>query len=421
MRRLASAAVVAAIWAGCPTSPDSAENLPPTAPDVAIFPAEPVATDWLDAVILGESVDPEGAAVTYRYRWALGGVPAAFLDDLTAVWPEETASGHRWEVAVTALDPDGLEGPAGTASVLVRGSPPSIRGAALGPLGATVEDTLAVEGLEWEDPDGDEPAYLYEWWKDGRRLDEDSPTLGPEAFTEGESLFVALTPVDDEFTGSPVDSNTLVIRGLDGCVALSLDGVDDHVVVGGEPLPDLDSFAIEAWVQPRSAGAIASTLTAPGAGYRGWELGVAAGRGLRLQVRDAVVLSDASIPDDGALHHVAATRNELDGSVTLFLDGEPVALGVTPDPGEGGPLLLGRRSHEEAGFLGGDLDDVRLSLVPRYRDGFEPSSYWPADPSTLAVWHWDEGEGSTSGDSAGEREATLVGAQWSTERTACGR
>jgi len=411
-------ALAALTLVGCPGAVDEPPaNQPPTAPEIAIFPADPVATDWLDAVILGQSVDPEGGDVVHRYRWTLGGVPADFLDDLTAVWPEETSSGDAWEVTVTGVDAEGLEGPPGRASVVVRGSPPSIRGALLGPPGATFEDPLVVEGLEWEDPDGDSPAYRYAWWKNGRLLDADEPSLPAEETSEGDSVFVALTPVDDEFEGATIDSNTLVVRGLDPCVALILDGVDDHVTVGGDPLPTLAGLAVEAWVRPDGPGVVASTR----AGDEGWELRIGPSGEVLLRVGPDEVASTVVVPVDGALHHVVGTRNDVDGEVVLFVDGAPAGEGVTDVPGAGGPLVLGRRSDAQEGFFPGVLDDVRVSDVPRYRDAFAPGLYWAPDAFTVAAWHWSEGVGSASVDQVGARDAALVGAGWSTTLSACAR
>jgi hypothetical protein len=414
---ISGALVWLVLGVGCPSEPPvSSENQAPSAPDVVIFPADPGATDWLDAVILGDAVDPEGSVVTYRYRWSVGGVAADFLDDSAAVWPEETESGDVWEVSVVGMDDEGQAGPPGTASVAVRGSAPSIRGADLGPLGATFEDSLAVEGLEWEDPDGDPPNFEYAWWIDGRLSDEGGATLPPSAFSEGASVFVALTPVDAQFSGNPVDSNTLLIRGVDPCIGLSFDGVDDAVRVGGEALPVLGDIAVEAWIRPVGSGVVASTRE----DASGWELAIdAAGQVLFWVGGDTV--TGAALPEDGAFHHVAATRNAATGEVIVFVDGQPADASTTADPGEGGPLLLGVRGGAQPDPFEGTLDDLRISFVPRYRDAFVPRIWWPVDSSTLAVWHWSEGAGETSADQAGDRVARLDGPSWSTSLSACAR
>jgi hypothetical protein len=379
------------------------------------MPAEPAAADWLDAVILAPSVDPEGTDVTYRYRWTVDGLPADFLDDLEAVWPEETLSGQTWEVSVAGVDEGGGVGPVGTATATVRGSPPSIRGAWLGPLGATVDDTLFVEAQEWEDPDGGEPAFLYEWWVDGRTIEATRETLSPTAFSEGSSVFVVVTPVDDEFQGRSIDSNSLVIRGVDPCGALVLDG-DDHVTVGGDPLPVLNDFAVEAWVSSTGAGTVASTR----AGDGGWRFGLSAGRSPELWIAGVEVVATEGLPEDGAMHHIAATRNDAGGATTLFIDGREVGSMTTERPAEGGPLVIGRSSESADGYFTGVLDDLRISSLPRFRDGFDPARYWAAEPTAVALWHWSEGQGTVSADIAGTgREATLVGAEWSSVLTAC--
>lgn len=409
--------VLAAFLAACPSEEPSPEpNLAPTEPGVQLFPAEPVAADWIDAVILGPAVDPEGGEVTYRYRWYRDDEHAAFLDDLESVWPEETASGQTWRVEVTAVDREGAQGPAGTASAAVRGSPPSIAGAALGPPGATVEDTLVADGLNWEDADGDDPSYTFEWWVDGRRAESTASTLEPEAFGEGNSVFVVVTPVDGEFTGQGVDSNTLVIRPVDPCGALSFDGVDDRVTVGGDALPAAADFAFEVWIRSDGPGVVASTRAA-GAG---WELAVDGSGVVSLWSAGDVLTAESTLPDDDALHHVAVNRNNADGAAGVFIDGTAVASGTVASPGIGGGLVFGDAPTGGAAWAG-VMDDARLSVVPRFRDGFSPELYWPADVETVASWHWSEGAGDTSADQAGVRDAALDGAAWTDGVSACSR
>ena len=406
MNRLSFAAILVI---GCTPAEAPPANVPPTAPSVVIFPAEPLATDWLDAVILGEAVDPEGGTVTYRYEWRVDGVVADFAQDLGSVWPDETRSGQVWQVSVFGVDEQGEQGLPGTVGVTVRGSVPSIDGALLGPAGATPLDALQVEALGWEDADGDEPRYQYTWFSGGRELDLEGPMQSPGRFAAGDSVFVVVTPVDQETEGAGLDSNTVVIRPPDACGAVVLDGVDDHVTVEGGALPSTPDFAVEAWLVPMGAGVVASTRT----GIAGWELSLTAAGVPVLWVGGAELLGAGALTFDGVPHHLAATRNDMSGLAVLYVDGDEVASASMAPPTGEGPLVFGRSSDSASRFLSGILDDVRISSIPRYRDAFEPANYWPQEPTAVGIWSWSEGVGVLSEDAAGARAATLVGASWS--------
>ncbi len=63
-----------------------------------------------------------------------------------------------------------------------------------------------------------------------------------------------------------------------------------------------------------------------------------------------------------------------------------------------------------AGFLKADVDEARLSSVPRYTANFTPTQYFTPDASTVALWHFDETSGSVAHDATGHGfDFTLYG------------
>ena len=61
----------------------------------------------------------------------------------------------------------------------------------------------------------------------------------------------------------------------------------------------------------------------------------------------------------------------------------------------------------------GDLDEFRISSVARYHDTFTPKPRFEPDADTLALYHFDEGEGDVLKDSSGkDHHAKIMAAKW---------
>ncbi len=76
------------------------------------------------------------------------------------------------------------------------------------------------------------------------------------------------------------------------------------------------------------------------------------------------------------------------------------------------PLTLGNNQTGTSGFLG-RMNGVRLSKVARYDHDFTPDHRWVPDADTLALYHFDEGEGAVLKDSSGNgHHGEIMGAKW---------
>ncbi|MEC7241771.1 MAG: hypothetical protein VXW32_11080 [Myxococcota bacterium] len=127
------------------------QNLAPSAPEIAISPDEAEYDDSIAVVIVTESVDPEGDAVTYSYTWSVDGVVQEdFQGDTVA--EGNLFKDQVWTVSVVATDGVNDSEPA-TAEITISDAFPEAS-VAITPENPTVTDTLFCS-YEATDPDGD--------------------------------------------------------------------------------------------------------------------------------------------------------------------------------------------------------------------------------------------------------------------------
>jgi hypothetical protein len=120
-----------------------------------------------------------------------------------------------------------------------------------------------------------------------------------------------------------------------------------------------------------------------------------------------VTICTSTDVDDARWHHIAITRSSSQGSLTIFVDGIPMAHGVGPagdvsyrdgrqtsfqnDPF----LVIGAEKHDAgSGFPSfiGWFDELRISSVIRYNSQFSvPTVPFAPDLFTAALYHFDEG------------------------------
>jgi len=120
----------------------------------------------------------------------------------------------------------------------------------------------------------------------------------------------------------------------------------------------------------------------------------------------------------GKRTHVAVQIDEK--AVQLFVDGKKVnAAARKAGPGDGsltGTLLgagMTNGRNTPSAFFSGTLAEVRISKTARYKDNFTPQLWFETDPETLALYHFDEGQGDKLTDSSGNNHhGKIVGAKW---------
>ena len=131
-----------------------------TAPVISINPSTPTTSDGLNVSIDTPSVDPEGVTATYSYEWQLGGQTQTVYT--SSMLPSSaTSKGEQWTVLVTPNDGI-VDGTAGTASVVIGNSAPSLSSVSISPTGTVYnDDVLTCLGIA-SDPD-ETPTVSYEW------------------------------------------------------------------------------------------------------------------------------------------------------------------------------------------------------------------------------------------------------------------
>lgn len=176
-------------------------------------------------------------------------------------------------------------------------------------------------------------------------------------------------------------------------------------------------FTIEAWLRVDSTDATGSIAAHRGAGTTGWELSIGMGSALDFGFYDnngvwnGVTGADLAELSPG-WHHVAGTKHET--SLYLHVDGDVSATAscsammTAPTV----PLVVGTNAEEEAlTFIA--VDDLRISNIARYQSSFVPSEELDADPSTLVLLLFDEGDGTATLDEGSQALTMAVdGGTW---------
>ncbi len=117
---------------------------------------------------------------------------------------------------------------------------------------------------------------------------------------------------------------------------------------------------------------------------------------------------------DGAWHHIAVERRRSDGFLWLFVDGNVEAQAAGPGgdvsyPDGAAPanandryLVLGAEKFDTGLPYSGWLDELRISTRLRYAASFSrPRAPLVADRFTAALYHFDDGGGTTLHDTSG--------------------
>ncbi len=224
--------------------------------------------------------------------------------------------------------------------------------------------------------------------------------------------------------------------------------VDDPATTSPGPPVDVGSasFTIEFWLRGTRADNRAGGINC-GATY-GWIYGnvvvdrdryaqgrsfgiaLGAGRvafGVAGQSGSVTICGSSDVLDD-RWHHVAVQRRGSDGWMWIYVDGALQAQADGPNgdisyPDNGVPLnrcgagggqscsysdpffVLGAEKHDVSSqfpSFGGFFDELRISTVLRYNGAFtRPGAAFVADASTVGLYHFDEGQGSTAYDVSG--------------------
>ncbi len=211
--------------------------------------------------------------------------------------------------------------------------------------------------------------------------------------------------------------------------ALEFDGVDDYVEVPSLSLDGSHPVTLEATVtipDETKLKGIAAVIGTTSTVKEGFGLVVGTSRdgntyyALGLNAGDGTNHSTSSEPVAiGKRVRVAAVVGSEE--IRLFVDGKPTAEQGVRFQGVAGkrlPLVIGALNnltpaHEKVVGFAGRVDEVRVSRIARYDAPYEPSERLTADAETLALYHFDEGQGDVLTDASGNgHHGKIFGAKW---------
>lgn len=131
--------------------------------------------------------------------------------------------------------------------------------------------------------------------------------------------------------------------------------------------------------------------------------------------------------DTGKPHYPTATDDSLDpvelalvydlNETRLYVNGR-LAQGVAIAPAKHFPsteafFIGGPGGRKDSTYFDGVIDEVRISSTARYSRDYAPSARFEVDEHTLALYHFDEGQGEVLHDASGHgHDGTIVGATW---------
>ena len=185
-------------------------NALPTAPSVAISPAEPLPSDPLVAQIAVDAVDPDDgpSPLTYRFQWYRNGVATEVEDaTLPAV---NTASGETWEVRVAAWDGH-AKGLKGTASVTIGKGAPQCLDAVITPKPVTAATgaTCTCADLDASGHTSVTTSCIFD--VDGNTVAAVDCELAPGSVTRGDVVSCLLTASGGGLSGKAAASGESVV------------------------------------------------------------------------------------------------------------------------------------------------------------------------------------------------------------------
>ena len=233
--------------AGRPVSDEvEVADAPPGAPGIAFEPPRPTVTAPLAVGIVAPAVDPDGDAVTYRYRWLRNGSPVLLDGDAasrSSAWTTASsvpvhllARGDAWEVEVQAFDGE-RDGPPARLRAVIGNSPPPPPRIAFDPPRPRGLDGIALAIAQAPDPDGDHVTYRYAWTRDGQRYEPPGdPSRIPRGVPRrGERWAVEVVASDGLADAPAVRAEVTVADAAPGAPEIAL--CDGPVPAG--PIPDV--------------------------------------------------------------------------------------------------------------------------------------------------------------------------------------
>jgi hypothetical protein len=202
-------------------------NTPPSAPQVALEPAEPTAKSGLTVRVTRPAPDRDQDAITYRYRWIRDGVPAGI--DGPAVASGTPRHRELWRVEVTPFDGE-EEGESVFAEASVINTAPAVPSLAIRPAAPTVGQPLTCE-VNTPDRDADREAVTvaYRWKRDGKPMAlADRAELPAGVIQHGEKWTCESWGNDGYVDGGHAETSATVLNTPPGAPSVAIEPAAAH-------------------------------------------------------------------------------------------------------------------------------------------------------------------------------------------------
>lgn len=161
-------------------------NTPPTAPQIALEPADPTAPRGVTVALRKPSSDRDGDQLKYRYAWFRDGLPTAY--DGPAIPAGVMRHRESWRVVVTPFDGE-EDGEAVVGSAVVRNTPPPPPSIVLVPASPTTGEPVVCDARAPErDADQEAITLRYRWYRNDQPVShgEALAALPAKAIRRGE-------------------------------------------------------------------------------------------------------------------------------------------------------------------------------------------------------------------------------------------
>jgi len=202
--------------------------------------------------------------------------------------------------------------------------------------------------------------------------------------------------------------------------SLNFDGDGDYVEIPDADILSPSSYTIELWVnQPELTTGRNTYVFKAGNPNEYCFMENPAPSGLYAYVNNSLFES-TSHPITDQWTHIANTFDSATTTLEIFINGTSVGsqnVG-TSAANTGGNLYLGWHPTDPSyNALTGIIDEIRISSGVRYSTNFSvPSTEFTNDANTIALFHLNEGSGTSITDASGNsNDGTINGATWSTD------
>ncbi len=185
--------------------------------------------------------------------------------------------------------------------------------------------------------------------------------------------------------------------------ALKFDGSSQYAHLGTPVDTLIDNLTMEAWVKwTGNTSQLQPVVFNGGADADGYGLILDSGNHISILLGNVVWGTSDSVLPVGVWTHLAMVRNS--GNWSLYLNGANIAISLLAGQAPSTPtadFYIGAANHLNS-FFNGAIDEVRISQIARYTSNFTPlSTPFTTDGNTIALYHLDEGTGSTTADASG--------------------